>query len=242
MNGAEELSRLLSAERAEKRPELAADQGLVDLRHAFSTGVPALGVAHGPLKLGLSALVKWGTGSGLLIAALTASGFALRPNAAVRDVNAIAVASASTRIAPTPLAPPQPPEPVGSTKPAASSPKATGRSASSPEREAPSTFADELRLMKAAKQDLDAGKDHLARVWLAEHARLYPDGVFQSEREALEVLMACRQAPTGREAARRYVAQHPRSPLIDRISRACQLDGEPISPPAANFPDAVEIK
>jgi hypothetical protein len=129
----------------------------------------------------------------------------------------------------------------------ASLPRAVTRAGAAPSLDMPepapsstaSTFAEEFRLMKAAKQALDAGKLHLVQVWLDEHARLYPQGVFQSERQALEVLLGCQRSPqSGSATARRYVDQHPSSPFIDRIARACQLEGAPASAlPAASFRD-----
>lgn len=242
---------MLAAERAEARLPEAAQRGLAGLRDALATGVPALGVAHGPLTLGGSALAKWLASVGLIAIGVASSGLLLFPAPAARPAQ-VAAAPAGQ-----PVAPAASPE-LGVASPAqaavptfdadkASRPREVTRAGDAPALEmaepapssAISTFAEEFRLMKAAKQALDAGKLHLVQVWLDEHARLYPQGVFQGERQALEVLLGCRRAPrSGMAAARRYVNQHPSSPFIDRISRACQLEGAPaLAPPAANFPD-----
>jgi len=83
------------------------------------------------------------------------------------------------------------------------------------------TFDTELRLINAAKTELDAGRPHVAKVWLGEHAARYPAGVFSTDREALRVLADCAER---REPARaeRFVAAHPTSPLVERLTRACE--------------------
>jgi len=53
-------------------------------------------------------------------------------------------------------------------------------------------------LIKSAKQELDAGRAHLARVWLDQHARLYPNGVFRTERAELERRLSSGPAPVGK--------------------------------------------
>jgi hypothetical protein len=242
---------MLAAERAERRLPEAAERGLTGLRDALGAGVPALNVAHGPLALGGSALAKWLASVGLVAIGVAGSGVLLFPAPAARPAQSAAVPAAR------PAAPAASLEPVLALPAPAAVPtldadkttpprEATRAGAAPPSMAAPtpsstaaSTFAEEFRLMKAAKQALDAGKLHLVQVWLEEHARLYPQGVFQSERQALEVLLACQRAPqSGSAAARRYVSQQPNSPFVDRIARACQLEGAPgRTPPATNFPD-----
>jgi hypothetical protein len=251
VKGVRELEQMLAAERAEQRLPEAAERGLAGLRDALAAGVPALDVAHGPLALGGSALAKWLASVGLIAIGVAGSGLLMFPAPAARPAQSAAVPAAR------PAAPAASREPVlASPEPAAvstldadraSPPREVARAGaapavsatSTPSSAAASTFAEEFRLMKAAKQALDAGKLHLVQVWLDEHARLHPQGVFQSERQALEVLLACRRAPqSGSAAARRYVNQQPSSPFVDRIARACQLEGAPApTPSAANFPD-----
>jgi hypothetical protein len=254
VKGDSELERMLAAERAEQRLPEAAERGLAGLRDALSAGAPALGVAHGPLALGGSALAKWLASVGLIAVGVAGSGLLLFPAPAAAPAQS-AAAPAGHSAAPAAFREPV----VASSAPAAvptldadkaSQPRDVPRAGAAPalvaepapSTAAASTFAEEFRLMKAAKQALDAGKLHLVQVWLEEHARLYPQGVFQSERQALEVLLDCRRGPrSGSAAARRYVNQHPSSPFIDRIARACQLEDAPApAPPAANFPDGAK--
>jgi hypothetical protein len=246
-----ELERLLAAERAEQRSPEAARRGLAGLRDALATGTPALSVAHGPLALGGSAVAKWLASVGLIAIGVAGSGLLLFPAPAARPVR-VTTALAGPSAAPVPPRKPAVAAPIAVATPTIEEHKPSPRREMTRVEAAPalesaqpapsssaSTFAEELRLMKAAKQALDTGKLHLVQVWLDEHARLYPQGVFQSERQALEVLLGCRRSPrSGSAAARRYVDQHPSSPFIDRIARACQLVGAPAPvPPSANFPD-----
>lgn len=180
MNDADDLSRLLAAERAEAPSVVEVDRGLQGLQRALETGVPELAIAHGPLKLGLSVATKSFVGSGLLAFTVTTSGLAI--HAAVTAPAAI-IASA-----PRP-APPRPvlsiaPQPVLPAAPLAPAPAPAPLPLPSSVREAP-TLQHELRLIKAAKQELDAGRTHLAKVWLDEHATRFPNGALRREREEL---------------------------------------------------------
>ena len=244
-----ELSRLFAAERAETRPTSAAEQGLTELRDALGAGVPPLPVAHGPLAgLGAASAVKSAILSGVVALGLTASGLSLLAPPPATEPRASTAASARAERVTTPAPPPAPLSAPPPTPTSEEPRKAPPRSASAePEAAPPSTFAEELRLIKSAKQSVDAGRDSLAKSQLDEHARLYPQGIFRNEREALAVLLTCHSAPSaGQAAARRYVAQNPGSPLVDRIARACRLEpaaAEPArsatpAPPTAPIPTA----
>lgn len=251
MKGVSELERMLAAERAERRLPEAAQRGFAGLRDALAAQAPALSVAHGPLALGGSAVAKWLASVGLIAFGVAGSGLLLFPAPAARParVTAAPAVHSAELLAPRepvvalPVPSPIPTLEVNDPSPRREVKRADAAPALETAEPAPSskasTFAEEFRLMKAAKQALDAGKLHLVQVWLDEHARLYPQGVFQSERQALQVLLGCQRAPqSGSAAARRYVDQHPSSPFIDRIARACQLEGAVLpAPPAASFPD-----
>jgi hypothetical protein len=88
-----------------------------------------------------------------------------------------------------------------------------------------STFEEELALIKRAKVDLDSGRSAAALRLLNDHAARFPKGVFASEREALRILAQCASgtSASSRSMAERFVRTHPRSPLVDRVSRACGL-------------------
>jgi hypothetical protein len=250
MNAADELTRLFAAERAETRAEVRVERGLVDLRDALNAGVPALPLAYGPLKLGGLSLVAKGVVISGLVLGVTAGGLALRAEVppheqpVVTPIRANRTSATTSAVTPLQSLSSQPRDEIIRLLQKSVPP----RGSASAEPRAASTFAEELQLMKAAKQDLNAGKDLLAQVWLNEHARLYPGGVFRSERDALSVLIACRRAPElGWEAAQRYVARNPGSPLIDRISRACLLEPAarapaPLPASTADFLDAGNLK
>ena len=93
---------------------------------------------------------------------------------------------------------------------------------------APSAVANtpsELNLIGSAKRDVDRGSPALARHWLREHARLYPHGALQFEREALTVIATCSESrePSAQSAARAYLRRYPHSIYQDRVKRACHV-------------------
>jgi hypothetical protein len=231
MTEVDELTKMLSAERAQRPTEERIELGLRGLSSALSADAPALAVAHGPLKLGMGVATKSLLGSGLVAFAVTGAGLGVYSVTRPDSVDAVAplVASAAPLVssaagrAPAPSvaqAAPAPPSPSSAVAPA---PTLFGASSGA------DSLAEELRLMKAAKRELDAGRDHLAGVWLEQHARLYPSGALRSERQGLEVLLRCRRSPDeGREAARTFMLHNRQSPLVDRIVRACSIG--PTSP------------
>jgi hypothetical protein len=227
MSEFDQLARLLAAERAEQRPAAEAARGLSELKSALAAHTPALAVAHGPLKLGLWIATKWGVGAALATFGLvTASASLLLPNEgnvpapASRPTLSVAAPLGSEHGLPPPLArppttgPAEPPERAPSTIAPNPGP-ATSVSAE------PSTFSAELRLIKAAKEQLDAGHEHLAKVLLERHAEQYPTGVFAAERRTLEGILACRRTP----------------------GRPCQGLSQPtLAPSAADFPETHPLK
>ena len=69
MNPSDELSSLFAAERAEQPPAAHASQGWEQLQGALQADLPALAIAHGPLKLGLSLATKSILGTGQVASA-----------------------------------------------------------------------------------------------------------------------------------------------------------------------------
>lgn len=213
-----DLGRLFAAERSETTSADTAERGLLRLEDALASGALPMGVSLAPLSLGASATLKWSIGAGVI--ALVAGTAALTQPAAEppRAPVVSSVATAPAVAAPPPAA--NPPETRVETPPPAPS-----SSANHVDRDA--AFTEELRLVKLAKGEIDAGRAHLAEVWLTEHARRFPNGVFRTERDALRVLVICAADPTGGgRKARDFVRMNPRSPLVDRITRAC-LQSEP---------------
>ncbi|HEU5073214.1 MAG TPA: hypothetical protein VFU02_03560 [Polyangiaceae bacterium] len=143
-----------------------------------------------------------------------------------------AVTDTSDSDSSVPSQPRSPPPPHAPTQPAPSA--STGPQDPS--------FDEELSLLKAAKSELNAGRPHLAMVWLDEHAHRFPRGVFAVEREGLQILIACSGPDTnaGQERARTFRARYPNSPLVDRVWRRCfPLNPSPRAEPAqmATTPD-----
>lgn len=183
MNDPNRLAQLFAAERAESPPTAEVARGWEDLKSALQAGAAGPAIAHGPLKLGVSAATKSFLGGGLLAFTVTTGGLGLHAAVTRPAATAPSIASAVRVTNPQQLQPPaSPPTPAASELPP------PGPPASSP-REAP-TLQHELRLIKAAKQELDAGRRHLASVWLDEHATRFPHGVLRREREELRERLA----------------------------------------------------
>lgn len=84
-------------------------------------------------------------------------------------------------------------------------------------------LARELRLVGAARQALLENDTGRARTLLSEHARSFPSGVLQEEREGLWVLALCEAGATARaRAARaRFLARWPGSVLVKQVRAVC---------------------
>jgi hypothetical protein len=246
MMHSEDLSRLFAAERAVRPPLGAVEQGLSRLLPALAANTAPLPIAASALKLTWTAASKWilaGFVVGLLGSGAAASVWApvgARPVQASVNVARTATPalvegppavldsamgdSADGRTAEEPTSPvPQPSQRLA--------PAAT------PSAE-PTRFDAELRLITSAKDEIDAGRPHLAKAWLAEHAARFPQGVFAPDRQALGVLIGCSER-RDESAARRFAAEHPTSPMLERLRRACKMDASsslPNEKPAATEP------
>jgi hypothetical protein len=227
MNGMNELSRLLATGRAVTPPPQAAQVGLPRLLGALAMQAAPLPVASGALHL-WSLAGKWlGVGFAVgLAAAGTASVLASAistplpaavPTSAVnaRSMGTATVAGeASIRSNATTIE-------SGKVRPAATPNRSPATSTSAMGTDlAARNVAEELRLMKRAKQELDARRPHLAKVWLSEHAQRFPKGVFALEREALSILIQCTERPQS-ELASEFEHRHPSSPMVGQLKRQC---------------------
>lgn len=197
----DELSRLFAAERAEQPSPAATEGTWQSLQSALAVSTPPLPVAHGPLKLGLSLAGKSFLAPALV--AFTATTAGLSVHAALVSPTATQASPSSdvttdVAAAPLPVGDRRLGEPPPVTTRPAPARASTARSASG-FGSAGSTFSEELRLIKAAKREMDAGQLHLAQVWLDEHERSFPRGIFRAERESLRARIA--SAPAAREAA-----------------------------------------
>jgi hypothetical protein len=179
------LAQMLAAERAQAPTRAHTSEGWQALQSALSANTPALAVGSGPLKLGMSLATKAFLGSTLVAFAVTTAGLGAHELVTTPGATPGRPTPVAAAVAPTSGASSAPPAelPAPLDTPAAHSAPPVAR-ASAPVRE-PSTLADELRLLKAAKVELDAGHPHLAGIWLEQHAQLYPNGSLARERESL---------------------------------------------------------
>jgi hypothetical protein len=194
----------------------------------LAANVAPLPVAAGPLKLGLWLVPKWilagfalglvGAGAvGPLLAPRAVSGSASAPAVHVAPSKSVALSVVPAPEAHEPVSPAAKDEqPVSAETRPAAAPSASPSSASA------ATFDAELKLISLAKADLDAHRPTHALAWLAENAAQFPNGVFVTEREALNVLARCEQGPPDVALAKRFAAEHPSSPLVARLMKACQ--------------------
>jgi hypothetical protein len=224
----DELTRLFEAERAASPPPGGMERGLGRLLGDVARGAAPLPVAATTLKLGLSLASKW-LALGFVVG-LSGAGAASQ----IWAPEAAAAPSARPTLAA--VAEPERPEPPSAAPSAAvvavavaeATPvRAAANAVSAPSARAetePATdnarLDEELRLIAAAKRELELGKASLATAWLAEHAARFPNGVFATDREALRVLVRCSQHPEP-ELAQRFATTHPSSPVVERLQRAC---------------------
>jgi hypothetical protein len=222
MKADEKLRQLFDAERETKPPAGAADREWQRLLVALEQGAQSADIALGPLGLGLSQTSKWlivgllGTAAGTAVVGFSVSHESTELAAATQPAPAQSLEPAQTIAAPV-TSPAEAP-------PAASATVIVPKASAGGSASAKPGFDEEIRLIELAKLDLDRGRWHLAEVWLSEHGQRFPRGVFAIEREALEVLLVCKR--DGGDAGRRFAAdfarRYPRSPLLDRVVRACE--------------------
>jgi hypothetical protein len=231
MTARRELSDLFAAERAVRPSADLAERGLVRLLEGLAAPA-AVPVAAGAAQLSWVVVSKWVLGG--LTLGIASSGVATAVFASGSSAERLEARTSTQQTPPQPVfvAPP-PATPTLAYEPAApASVEVTDRAA--PRRAAKwptaalappaaprETFDAELRLINAAKAELDAGRPHAAKVWLGEHAARYPVGVFTTDREALRVLTACAERREPR-LAEQFVLAHPTSPLSERLTRACE--------------------
>jgi hypothetical protein len=240
MTTADELARILEAERAVRAPPRAMEHGLTRLLTDVTARVAPLPVATGSLKLGLSVVSKWlmvgfiaGLGGAGAASQIFAPNAVAAPSAPVRVVNVAPVTPAATETKPPlDVAAASEPEAPAPARAVRSAPSAAA-SASAPAVDA-TTFDAELRLITSAKSELTRGRPHLAAAWLAEHAQRFPNGVFALDREALSILVKCSEH---RELglAQAFAVSHPSSPMVERLLRACGPRQAPAAPSAVDF-------
>ncbi|KYF94890.1 hypothetical protein BE20_05210 [Sorangium cellulosum] len=143
-----------------------------------------------------------------------------------RTKGSLAEAESATRE--TPVAP-------GPAEERAERPAPSPRAAAPSRRASPasgaldSSFQEDAKLLRDVRAALGAGKGEEALKML-EARRVNPtEGVLGQERAAAHILTLCRlgRMAEARAASERFLRQHPRSPLGERIRRACAADAPP---------------
>jgi hypothetical protein len=219
-----DLGRLFDAERGESASAGAEARGLARLDRAIAAGAQPMAVSLAPLSIGVSATLKWGAGAAALALLAGATALSQTPAEPPRALRASAVATAPG-VAAGPVLETNAPATHVETPPTSTPSTPSTRPSSGSD----AALTEELRLVKLAKGEIDAGRSHLAEVWLDEHARRFPNGVFRTERDALRILVACAgDTANGQRKALDFVRMNPSSPLVDRIARACRLTEEPL--------------
>jgi hypothetical protein len=228
----DKLAQALATERAVAPPTGTTEAGLSRLLGSISAGVAPMPVAVGALSGTSFALAKW-VAIGFVVG-VTGAGVAMTASAPPVPVAAPVVADSAKPLQQPSMVPPEPPAelpPLVAVAPplVSSGPRFVAPTPSVPEeppRAATPTFDEELRLITAAKRELDAGRPHLARAWLDEHRQRYVNGTFSHEREGLRVLASCQETPNT-ELARQFVARSPASPMTAQILRRCGVETPP---------------
>ncbi|WP_437653893.1 hypothetical protein [Sorangium sp. So ce1182] len=143
-----------------------------------------------------------------------------------RMKGSLAEAESATREAPVAPGPAEEREerPAPSPRAAASS-----RSASPSAGALDNGFQEDAKLLRDVRAALGAGKDDEALEMLEARRANPTEGILGQERAAAHILTLCRLGRTAeaRAASERFLRQHPRSPLGERIRRACAADAPP---------------
>jgi len=244
MTRSNDISRLLAAERGTAPPAGAAEAGLNRLLGSLAAHAAPLPVAIGSLHLGWSVVGKW-LGVGFVVG-LGGAGAAAYVSSSHDDSSAaaapVAVVSAAPPVAPLAAIVPVEPRvsPVVNVPARVASKESsrieTAQLDSAPAVNASPGFDEELRLIGAAKRELDAGRVPAARALLDEHRQRFPAGVFAVERDGLGALASCSSKPDP-ALARAFASAHPSSPLLGQIQRRCGSESSALGTGAsANFP------
>ncbi|HHH27163.1 MAG TPA: hypothetical protein ENK57_02275 [Polyangiaceae bacterium] len=87
----------------------------------------------------------------------------------------------------------------------------------------PETLQEQAALLMRARDAIRAGRHGEAQHLLNGYRERYGEGALGEEQEALTVLNLCgSDDPRGPEAAERFAARHPGSPLLQRIEQSCR--------------------
>jgi hypothetical protein len=84
-------------------------------------------------------------------------------------------------------------------------------------------LAKEAKLLSRAQAAMRDGDPERALAALAEHARRFPAGTMQLERDALHVIASCELDPQNASHAHAVLADPRAASYASRIRRACKL-------------------
>ncbi len=218
----DELSGLFAAERAVRAPVGASARGLSRLLVEVSAPLVAPPAAAAS-ALKLVVVSKWILtgfvvgigGSGVLAQAFVPSS-ANVASPSISQARAVSPTSMTRNLGEAASIPEPPPQEQTIAAPGSTTSRPLASASNEPNR-----FDAELRLITLAKRELDAGQPRLAKLWLADHAQRFPNGVFSPDREALGVLADCAEQRDP-SAARSFATRHPGSPMTERLLRACE--------------------
>lgn len=143
-----------------------------------------------------------------------------------RVKGSVAGAESATHEAPVAPGPAEEREERPAPSPRAAAPS---RSASPSSGALDNGFQEDAKLLRDVRAALGAGKDEEALKMLEARRANPTEGILGQERAAAHILTLCRLGRTAeaRAASERFLRQHPRSPLGERIRRACAGDAPP---------------
>ena len=196
-----------------------------------SSGTEANVATTGSSGAGTGAVTSAGASSGLImpliggaLVALVAVVFvATRPSPPAPPPAAVAPPVTEVRAA-TPSIPNAPGNTTSEVTPAA---KDSNPSARSPRARAAASadLSDQIALVDAARSAVAAGASERALGILRQYRDRYPTGSFRPEVTALQVEALVKSGRSGeaRSLAERFVADHPGTPLAERVARLAGL-------------------
>jgi hypothetical protein len=108
------------------------------------------------------------------------------------------------------------------TSPESDSQQAVTAAARKAERAPPEAAPTELAMMKRIQHALRDADFSTVLTLCAEHARRWPHGVFELEREGVRAIAACGgNSDDAALRANRFLKAHPHAPVAMRVSTAC---------------------
>jgi hypothetical protein len=194
---------------------------------AIATATTLAGFIAGSWKIGTAIVVVVGAAGGaawITASSKTSDPSASAPHAADPAKNQVTKPAAASEARPeSPRA-----DDHGSADRSSAVPKSTRareRSAEPPAstRHEPSDLESELSLLENAQQAVKRGDSARALAALDRHATEHPRGALASERAGIRAVVLCDSGKIaeGQREARRFLSQHPKSPLAVRVRAAC---------------------